>query len=191
MRRANGARSGLTTPGAWPRRSGTNDSGGKAIPITKQDGGRQHQAVLKLADAPADSPTPAARLGEVLVAQGLITEDQLGRAIAAQKLSLAPLGAVLVKQGAVNEDRMTQVLSIHLDAPIADLRDGAIDADVADSVPEDFARRHVVLPLRRDARPGMHVRARPGFPTNWDGHFQRRWGRRPDEDATSGCNNRR
>jgi type IV pilus assembly protein PilB len=150
VRRANGARGGLTTPGGWPRPSGTNDPGGKPIPITKPDGGRQHRVVLKLADAPADAPTPEARLGEVLVAQGLITEDQLGRAIAAQKLSLAPLGSVLVKQGAMNEDRLTQVLSVHLDAPIADLRDGAIDAEVASSVPEDFARRNVILPLRRD-----------------------------------------
>jgi len=106
--------------------------------------------VLKLAAAPADAPTPEARLGEALVAEGLITEDQLRRALAAQQVSLAPLGAVLVQQGAVHEDRLTQVLSVHLDAPIADLRDGAVDAEVARSVPEDFARRHVVLPLRRE-----------------------------------------
>jgi type IV pilus assembly protein PilB len=106
--------------------------------------------VLKLAAEPADAPTPEARLGEVLVAQGLINEDQLRRALAAQQVSLAPLGAVLVQQGAVHEDRLTQVLSVHLGAPIADLRDGAVDPEVAGSVPEDFARRHVVLPLRRD-----------------------------------------
>jgi type IV pilus assembly protein PilB len=150
VRRANGTRSGLTTPGACPRPSGTNDSGGQAIPITNPDGGPQHQVVLKLAEAPVGARKPEARLGEVLVAQGLITEDQLSRALSAQKMSLAPLGAVLVKQGAVNEDRLTQVLSVHLDAPIADLRDGSVDAEAARTVPEDFARRHVILPLRRD-----------------------------------------
>jgi type IV pilus assembly protein PilB len=149
VRRKNGPETGLGARGAWPSRSGTNDSGGRAIPITKRPAGSDHQEVLKL-EAPADALSLHARLGDILLAEGLISEEQLGRALAAQKLSLAPLGAVLVKQGAVHEDRMTQVLSNHLCAPIADLRDGAVDAEVARSVPEDFARRHVVLPLRRD-----------------------------------------
>jgi type IV pilus assembly protein PilB len=107
--------------------------------------------VLELDDAlPAVAPSPERRLGELLVAEGLITEEQLRRALATQSLSLAPLGSVLVSQGAMQEDRLTLVLSMHLGAPVADLQHGGVDADVARSVPEDFARRHVVLPLRRD-----------------------------------------
>jgi type IV pilus assembly protein PilB len=94
-------------------------------------------------------PAPARRLGQVLVAEGLITEDQLARALAAQRTTLAMLGAVLVNQGALREDSLTQALSSHLDAPIADLKHGQVDPEVAHILPEEFARRHLVLPLSR------------------------------------------
>jgi type IV pilus assembly protein PilB len=138
--------SGSVTPSP-----GTNDPQGRVIPITKRARDSQHQSVLELVDAPSSgAPSPERRLGEVLVAEGLITDDQLGRALATQRLTLAPLGTVLVSQGAVREDQLTLVLSVHLGAPIADLKHGEVDAEVARSVPEDFARRHLVLPLRRD-----------------------------------------
>ena len=134
------------------------------IPITKRAMDRQHQRVLELDDAPpADAPSGARRLGEVLLAEGLITEAQLARALAAQRVSLAPLGAVLVTQGALHEDRLTLTLSVHLGAPIADLKHGEVDADVARSVPEDFARRHLVLPLRRE---NGHVEVALADPSN-------------------------
>ena len=93
---------------------------------------------------------PDRRLGDILLAEGLINEAQLSRALATQKTSPAPLGAVLVNQGALREDSLTLALSSHLDVPIADLKHGDVDAEVARSVPEDFARRHVLLPLRRE-----------------------------------------
>jgi type IV pilus assembly protein PilB len=120
--------------------------------------------VLELDDAPpAVSSSPERRLGDLLLAEGLITEAQLARALATQKSTSAPLGAVLVNQGALREDSLTLALSSHLDAPIADLKHGEVDAEVARSVPEDFARRHVLLPLRRD---NGHVAVAMSDPSN-------------------------
>src|SRR5450759_632272 len=158
----------LTGPGpesgSVPPSPGTNDPQGRVIPITKRARDGQHQSVLELVDAPPDgTPSPERRLGEVLVAEGLISEDQLRRALAAQNLTPAPLGTLLVSQGAVHEDQLTLVLSVHLGAPIADLKHGDVDADVARSVPEDFARRHLVLPLRRD---NGHMAVAMGDPSN-------------------------
>jgi type IV pilus assembly protein PilB len=120
--------------------------------------------VLELDDAPpAVSSSPERRLGDLLLAEGLITEAQLARALATQKTTSAPLGAVLVNQGALREDSLTLALSSHLDAPIADLKHGDVDAEVARSVPEDFARRHVLLPLRRD---NGHVAVAMSDPSN-------------------------
>src|SRR5258708_22565169 len=101
---------------------------------------------------PAEMPAREQRLGRLLVASGLISEDQLARALATQRTTLASLGAVLVNQGALHEDSLTQALSSHLDTPIADLKHGEVDADVARMVPEEFARRHLVLPLSRQDR---------------------------------------
>ena len=107
---------------------------------------------VQLIQAPAaghEAPPTGRRLGQVLVSEGLITDDQLNRALAAQRSTLALLGAVLVNQGAVREDSLTEVLSSHLNAPIADLKHGEVDAEVARLLPEDFARRHLLLPLGR------------------------------------------
>jgi type IV pilus assembly protein PilB len=99
--------------------------------------------------AQTDPPTER-RLGELLLERGMINEQQLGRALAAQRVAHAPLGSVLISQGAVQEDHLTAVLSTHLEVPIADMRDSAIDDEIAKLVPADFARRNHVLPVRRD-----------------------------------------
>jgi type IV pilus assembly protein PilB len=96
------------------------------------------------------SPAPGQRLGEVLLGEGLITNEQLARALDVQRTTRALLGAVLVNQGAIHEDHLILVLSAHLETPIADLKHIDVDPNIARLVPEDFARRNQVLPLRRD-----------------------------------------
>jgi type IV pilus assembly protein PilB len=122
------------------------------IPITKETASGQHDPVAVEAtdDVRPMRPSPSERLGQILLAEGLITDDQLLRALDAQKATRAPLGAVLVNQGAIQENHLTIVLSAHLDTPIADLKHVVVDVDLARLVPEDFARRNLVLPLRRD-----------------------------------------
>jgi type IV pilus assembly protein PilB len=106
---------------------------------------------LKVSDALRDGVPPTGlRLGQFLLSEGLITEEHLARALDAQRASELPLGTVLVRQGAIHEDRLTIVLSVHLDAPVADLKHDEIDGDIARLVPEDFARRNLVLPFRKD-----------------------------------------
>jgi type IV pilus assembly protein PilB len=103
------------------------------------------------------------RLGQVLLDEGLVSEEQLGRALTAQRTSSAQLGAVLVSQGAIPEDQMTQLLSMHLDTPVADLKHMEVDAEVARLVPEDFARHNLVLPLHRE---NGHLAVAMGDPSN-------------------------
>ena len=151
------------------------------IPITNDDVTGQHDGVAveasdraRQAEAPRQQP-----LGQVLVEQGLISEEQLARALSAQQTIRAPLGAVLVNQGAIHEDRLTLVMSAQLDVPVADLKHLDVDAEIARLVPEDFARRHIVLPLRREnghlavamGDPGNHtllndLRVITGFPVS-------------------------
>jgi type IV pilus assembly protein PilB len=91
----------------------------------------------------------ALRLGERLVAKHLISEGQLRQALDVQALSPKPIGRVLLDLGLLDEDRLTAVLSTHLALPAVDLRRHAVDPDVVQLVPEEFARRHVVLPISR------------------------------------------
>jgi type IV pilus assembly protein PilB len=92
----------------------------------------------------------AQRLGERLLSRRLINEGQLRRALELQPQTSRPLGTVLVELGALDEDRLTAVLGEHLQVPVADLRREAVDPDAAQLVPADFARRHVLLPIRRE-----------------------------------------
>ncbi|TME14730.1 MAG: type II/IV secretion system protein [Chloroflexi bacterium] len=81
--------------------------------------------------------------------RGLITEEQLARALDVQRLNPAPVGALLVSQGAIEEDALTLAISEQLGTQVADLKHGEVDAEAARLIPEDFARRNLVLPLRR------------------------------------------
>ena len=104
----------------------------------------------KKSQAPVPAVMVAQRLGERLLAGGLITEDQLQHALETQPTSSRPLGRILVELGVLDEDHLDAALSAHLDVPVVDLRREPVDADVAQLVPEEFARRHVLLPIRRD-----------------------------------------
>ena len=54
------------------------------------------------------------RLGDSLIAEGLINEEQLQQALALQKKSGKRLGAVLVEMHLVTEQDIVQILSKHL-----------------------------------------------------------------------------
>jgi type IV pilus assembly protein PilB len=104
-------------------------------------------ATNRPATMPVGQPT---RFGERLLAEGLISDAQLKRALDAQKLSGYPLGFVVLSLGLLDEDTVTLALGVHLDIPVADLRTEVVDPEAARLVPEEFARRHFVLPVRRE-----------------------------------------
>jgi type IV pilus assembly protein PilB len=137
----------------------------RQIPITKEVDSSEHEPVALEVGAPPSvwASSPERRLGQVLLLEGIITEEQLARALDAQRVSHSPLGTVLVTQGAIHEDQLTLVLSIHLDAPVADLKHGEVDVEIARLVPEDFARRNLVLPI---ARENGHLAVAMGDPSN-------------------------
>jgi type IV pilus assembly protein PilB len=126
---------------------------------------RQHQEVaVHTAQAQNERMLPSElRIGQLLVAQGIISEQQLAAALTAQRTTPAPLGALLVSQGAIEEDRLTVFLSEHLEVPVADLKHAEIDSDIARVVPEDFARRHIVIPISRE---DGHIKVAMGDPGN-------------------------
>ena len=66
-------------------------------------------------------------LGEALVAEGVISESQLSRALAEQKTADKMLGEILVEQGYISASAMLRVLARQLDVPYCDLRHGLFD----------------------------------------------------------------
>jgi len=89
------------------------------------------------------------RIGEVLTDMGLVTEEQLTRALERQQRTGERLGRALVAVG-VSEDRIAQALSQQLSLPIVDFRHVEIDPNAAMTLPEALARKYSVIPIRRE-----------------------------------------
>ena len=89
----------------------------------------------------------AARLGEQLVRDGLVTPEQLTEALAKQQASGGRIGAVLMQAGAISGVALVQALSKRLGVKGCVLRHGLIDPQVAKCIPKEEAQRLQVLPL--------------------------------------------
>ncbi len=91
------------------------------------------------------------RLGELLVQQGLLTTDQLGIALAEQKQSGLPVGRQLVRLGFITEAAIRDIMARTVGQESIDFTQVVADPEALKLVPQDFARRHRLLPIAYDA----------------------------------------
>jgi type IV pilus assembly protein PilB len=89
------------------------------------------------------------RLGDLLVAEGLITEEQLGKALAEQRGSTEKLGSILLKLNFVQEEQLIGFLSRQYGIPSITLSQLDIAAEVLKLVPETIAKKYEILPIKR------------------------------------------
>jgi MSHA biogenesis protein MshE len=86
-------------------------------------------------------PRKKIRLGDLLVQEGVISEDQLMTALAEQKNSGAKLGRALIDLGLVAEDDLLNILSKQLGYPFVQLRQYQFNSELVKKLPEAQARR--------------------------------------------------
>ncbi|WP_306477017.1 GspE/PulE family protein [Methyloversatilis sp.] len=96
-------------------------------------------------NSPANAPRRP--LGQLLLAQGLVTEDQLRIALQEQQKLNIPMGRLLVQLGFVSEATLREALGVTLGKRTVDLSHALIDADALRLVPQALAKRHRLLPL--------------------------------------------
>ena len=89
------------------------------------------------------------RLGDLLVAEGLINQDQLQRALLAQKGTAEKLGSLLVRLNLVDEDKLVGFLSKQYGIPAVTLSQLDIDPDVLKLIPAQMARKYEIVPVER------------------------------------------
>jgi len=105
-------------------------------------------------------------IGDLLVREGLITEEQLRRALSEQRSNGSRLGFTLVSMGFVSETDLTRILARKYRVKAVDLsRIDKVDMRVVNLVKPEIATRHLVLPLRRVGRTLTVAMANP---TNLD-----------------------
>ncbi|RIK66409.1 MAG: ATPase [Planctomycetota bacterium] len=91
------------------------------------------------------------QLGQILLSRGVLSQEQLDRAIEEQQASRHSklLGEVLVELGLATEDQVVEALAEAYNVPYAKLTPRHVDPKVIDLVPRDFLEKHGVLPLFR------------------------------------------
>ena len=93
------------------------------------------------------------KIGEILLQQKLISDDQLHDAIAMQKRDGGRVGENLIKLGYLTEEDIVSALAAQLDLPYATPENELLNPDVSQGldkvIPYDFAKRNIVLPIAR------------------------------------------
>ncbi|MDH7601194.1 MAG: ATPase, T2SS/T4P/T4SS family [Armatimonadota bacterium] len=87
------------------------------------------------------------RLGDVLVAAGVLTEKQLDWALEQQKVSYKRLGEILLESGLVAEEDIVEARALQMEMPCVDLVDVKVPDYVVRLVPEGIARTYAVVPV--------------------------------------------
>ncbi|RAK21377.1 type IV pilus assembly protein PilB [Anoxybacillus vitaminiphilus] len=89
------------------------------------------------------------RLGDLLVEAGLITPEQLQEALK-EKAPGQKLGDALLQRGYITEQQLIEVLEFQLGIPHVSLYRYPIDPKLTNLVPKEFAKRHMVMPLKAE-----------------------------------------
>jgi general secretion pathway protein E/type IV pilus assembly protein PilB len=98
--------------------------------------------------------TPTRRpLGQILIAQGVISEDQLRIALLEQLKCNQPVGRILVSLGFVSEATLREALGESLGKNSVDVSRAIVDPAALRLVPREVAKRHALLPLDYSLEP--------------------------------------
>ncbi|SPP99670.1 Type IV pilus assembly protein TapB [Candidatus Sulfobium mesophilum] len=91
----------------------------------------------------------AVKLGQLLVASSIISEEQLKQALGIQKKEGGRLGTNLVRLGFVTEDKLVAFLSKQFGVPAINLGEYKIDGAVLKLIPSDMAKKYLIMPVAR------------------------------------------
>lgn len=87
------------------------------------------------------------KLGEILVAQKVITEDILRQALSDQKVTHQRLGEILIERGWVRAEEINKALAHQMEIETVSLSDYVIDPKILSMITEEEARKYKLMPL--------------------------------------------
>ncbi|MFA5309622.1 MAG: GspE/PulE family protein [Dehalococcoidales bacterium] len=86
-------------------------------------------------------------LGDMLVEEKLITPEQLESTLTLQQQKGGKLSDILLQQGLVQPEQLAVVLSIQHNLPLIDLKRHTVQPQALRLIPEEMARKYVIIPL--------------------------------------------
>src|SRR5207237_1398796 len=165
-------------PGGEPRPPAPDQAGARVLPAPRPAGGearrglrsrggtRSRGAARELTTTHTSDPRPAPiiasgvnsptnpqakrHIGQILIDQGILTEDQLRIALLEQTKQHMPVGRLLVQLGFVSEATLRDALSEKLGLQSVDLGHIIVDPAALKALPRDMARRYRVFPVALD-----------------------------------------
>jgi type IV pilus assembly protein PilB len=87
------------------------------------------------------------QLGQILLEQGLLAQDQLDRALEEHRNTPKSLGRVLIDLGYIKERDLVRALAEQVGLEFVDLTDYRVDAGIATLIPEGICRRYRALAI--------------------------------------------
>ena len=115
------------------------DSPAVGVPMSPDGAGRR----------PAPDGTGRRRLGELLLAEGVVTPDQLNRALEIHRATGERLGQVLLDMGVVDQERLARHLGRQIGAEFVRLVGTNLREDVLTLLPQQLASRLQAIPIAR------------------------------------------
>ena len=88
------------------------------------------------------------RLGDLLIAAGTITRQQLDDALTLQKQTGERLGDVLIENGTITERQLIDALQMQLGVDFVDLTAVSIPVELTKYVPRAVAKKYSVVPVK-------------------------------------------
>ena len=88
------------------------------------------------------------RLGEILVKQGVLTEEMLAKILSDQKKTNLKIGQFLIRQGILQEKQIIDLLCEQLNLQKYQINKFPLDLNLVRYIPIEFAQKNQVVPLK-------------------------------------------
>lgn len=114
---------------------------------------RRHTEIKEKAEESRSGEGKAAkstRLGDRLVAMGIITDDQLNVALQEKKITGKMIGEVMVDLGFIDEETLTAVLAEDAGFDVFDPKQTIVDGDALALIEKNIAKKYHLLPISMD-----------------------------------------
>ena len=108
------------------------------------------------------------RLGDVLIADGAITQEQLEKALVLQKGKKKRLGLILVDENITTEEAIARALSRQLEYDMVDLKDVEVPEEMQNLLPVDILKKYTMIPFEYSTEGANIVRVAMSDPMDLD-----------------------
>lgn len=90
-----------------------------------------------------------ASLANMLVEAGILSADQVAKLQEAARRERLSLARILVRDGLIQSRDLATLIALYLGLTMVDLRSESLDPQAASMVPEELARKHVVMAIKQ------------------------------------------